>query len=202
MNKAFLDQITEFIFTEQEPEKSDIIFIPGSGFPQLAEEAARLYGEGFAPWILPSGRYSITLGHFGGVQEKKEMYDGDYETEWDFLRQVLMKNKVPESVILREDQATYTYENAICSRKVTDALGLEIRQAILCCKPYHARRSLLYYQLLYPKTRFLVCPIRESNITKENWFLTKKGTTTVLGEIERIGIQFHEIMREMRENEG
>lgn len=199
MNKAFLEQITDFIFTEQEPEKSDIIFIPGSGLPQLAEEAAGLYQKGFAPWILPSGRYSITLGHFGGVQEKKELYQEDYETEWDFLRQVLIKNNVPKEVILKENQATYTYENAIYSRKATDEMGLAIRKAILCCKPYHARRSLLYYQLLYPETKFLVCPIKESDITKDNWFFSEKGTTTVLGEMERIGTQFHEIMREMRE---
>ena len=25
-------------------------------------------------------------------------------------------------------------------------------KAILCCKTYHARRSLMYYQLLYPET--------------------------------------------------
>lgn len=199
MNKAFLKQITDFIFTEQEPENADIIFIPGSGLPQLAEEAAGLYQKGFAPWILPSGRYSITLGHFSGVQEKQEIYQGDYETEWDFLRQVLIKNNVPKEVILKENQATYTYENAIYSRKVTDEMGLDIRKAILCCKPYHARRSLLYYQLLYPETKFLVCPIKESDITKDNWFLSEKGTTTVLGEMERIGTQFHEIMREMRE---
>ncbi len=199
MNQKFLQQLTEFIFVEDLPEKSDIIFIPGSGFPQLGEEAASLYHRDYAPCILPSGRYSILTGHFGGVQEKAELYAGEYETEWEFLKAVLVKNQVPESAILREDQATYTYENAIYSRKVTDSLGLEIRRAILCCKPYHARRSLLYYQLLYPDTRFLVCPVRESDVTRENWFLTEKGSKIVLGEIERIGIQFHEIMREMGE---
>ena len=34
MNDKFLNQITEFIFVEDKPEKSDVIFIPGSGFPQ------------------------------------------------------------------------------------------------------------------------------------------------------------------------
>ena len=199
MNQKFLEQLTEFIFVEDLPEKADIIFIPGSGFPQLAEEAAGLYHRGYAPYILPSGRYSILNGHFGGVQEKAWMYPGDYETEWEFLKEVLIKQQVPEKAVLKEDQATYTYENAIYSRKVTDSLGMEIHRAILCCKPYHARRSLLYYQLLFPDTRFLVCPVRESDVTRENWFLTEKGTKIVLGEIERIGVQFHEIMREMRE---
>ncbi|HIX28790.1 MAG TPA: YdcF family protein [Candidatus Blautia stercoravium] len=195
---AFLKQITEFIFVENEPEKSDIIFIPGSGFPQLAEEASRLYHKGLATYIVPSGRYSVTQGHFGGVQEKKELYPGNYRTEWEFLSHVLTKNGVPEAAVLKEEKAMYTYENAIYSREVTDKAHLDIRQAILCCKPYHARRSLLYYQFLYPDTRFLVCPVKESTIRKDNWYLTEQGTKVVLGEIERIGVQFHEIIGEIR----
>ena len=85
-----------------------MIFIPGSGFPQLAEEAAKLYHQGLAPYILPSGKYSILNGKFAGVQEKQELYDGEYETEWEFLKEVLKKNQVSEEHILREDKATYT----------------------------------------------------------------------------------------------
>ena len=200
MNQAFLNQMTEFIFVQHKLQKADIIFIPGSGHPQLAEEAAHLYKQGLAPWILPSGRYSVTKGKFMGMQEKQECYPGAFETEWEFLEQVLIQNKVPQEVILKENQATYTYENAIYSRKVTDQMGLEVKQAILCCKPYHARRCLLYYQLLYPDTEFLVHPIKDSSVRRDNWFLTEQGTNLVLGEIERIGTQFHEIMREMRES--
>lgn len=197
MNDKFLNQITEFIFVEDKPEKSDVIFIPGSGFPQLAEEGAKLYHQGMAPYILPSGRYSILNGKFAGVQEKKELYDGEYETEWEFLKEVLKKNHVSEEHILREDKATYTYENAIYSRKVTDCLGMGIKKAILCCKPYHARRSLLYYQLLYPETQFFVCPIQDSDVKRENWYLTEKGIRLVFGEVQRIGEQFVDITREI-----
>ena len=197
MNDKFLNQITEFIFVEDKPEKSDVIFIPGSGFPQLAEEAAKLYHQGLAPYILPSGKYSILNGNFAGVQEKQELYDGEYETEWEFLKEALKKNQVPEEHILRENNATYTYENAIYSRKVTDRLGMEIKKAILCCKPYHARRSLLYYQLLYPETQFYVCPIQDSDVKRDNWYLTEKGIRLVFGEVQRIGEQFVDITKEM-----
>lgn len=197
MNDKFLNQITEFIFVEDKAEKSDMIFIPGSGFPQLAEEAAKLYHQGLAPYILPSGKYSILNGKFAGVQEKKELYDGEYETEWEFLKEVLKKNHVSEEHILREDKATYTYENAIYSRKVTDCLGMEIKKAILCCKPYHARRSLLYYQLLYPETQFFVRPIQDSDVKRENWYLTEKGIRLVFGEVQKIGEQFEDITKEM-----
>lgn len=201
MNQAFLDQITEFVFAEHKLEEADIIFIPGSGHPQLAEEAARLYHQGWAPWILPSGRYSITTGKFSGVLDKQECYQGSYETEWDFLSQVLQEKGVPGTAILKEDRATYTYENAIYSRRVTDGMGLEIKKAILCSKPYHARRCLLYYQLLYPDTKFMVYPIKDSKIQRDNWFLTEEGTRLVFGELERMGTQFHDIMREMRETQ-
>ena len=201
MNQAFLDQITEFVFAEHKLEEADIIFIPGSGYPQLAEEAARLYHQGWAPWILPSGRYSITTGKFSGVLDKQECYQGSYETEWDFLSQVLQEKGVPGTAILKEDRATYTYENAIYSRQVTDGMGLEIKKAILCSKRYHARRCLLYYQLLYPDTKFMVYPIKDSKIQRNNWFLTEEGTRLVFGELERMGTQFHEIMREMRETQ-
>nr|WP_295279493.1 YdcF family protein [uncultured Blautia sp.] len=186
----FLKNTEDFVFAENNPEKADIIFVPGNGFPEMAEKAARLYKEGYAPWILPSGRYSITLGKFVGVQSKKELYEGNYNTEWDFLKTVLMRNGVPEKAILKENQATFTYENAIFSRQVTDLHKLQVKKAILCCKTYHARRSLMYYQLLYPETEILVCPACPDGITRENWRETEAGVDAVTGEVDRIIKQF------------
>ena len=186
----FLKHAEEFIFAENQPEKADIIFVPGNGFPEMAEKAARLYKEGYAPYILPSGRYSITMGRFVGVQSKKDVYNEDYETECEFLKSVLMKNGVPKSAILLEDQATFTYENAIFSKQVTDLHKIKVNKAILCCKTYHARRSLMYYQLLYPDAEILVCPACPDGITRENWRDTEAGVEAVTGEIDRIIKQF------------
>lgn len=58
MYHRFIEQISEFIFAEDEPEKADIIFIPGNGYSQMAEKAAALYGKKYAPFVLPSGKYS------------------------------------------------------------------------------------------------------------------------------------------------
>ena len=44
--ERFLDQISDFIFVEDKPERADIIFVPGNGFPQMSIEAARLWKEG------------------------------------------------------------------------------------------------------------------------------------------------------------
>ena len=197
MYEEFIKETSKFIFAENKPEKADIIFVPGNGYSQMAERAAQLYAKKYALFVLPSGKYSISTGRFGGVLTGQKRYSGEYQTEWEFLKEVLKKNQVSEEHILREDKATYTYENAIYSRKVTDCLGMEIKKAILCCKPYHARRSLLYYQLLYPETQFFVRPIQDSDVKRENWYLTEKGIRLVFGEVQKIGEQFEDITKEM-----
>ena len=65
--REFLKEIEEFIFVEDSPEKADVIFVPGNGYPQMAERAACLYKENYAPYVLPSGKYSVTKGCFSGV---------------------------------------------------------------------------------------------------------------------------------------
>ena len=192
----FLSNFTDFIFLEDEPQEADIIFVPGNGFPQMAERAAVLWKEGYAPRVLPSGRYSVLTGKFAGVQAEIQKYSGEYETEWDFLYDVLIKNGVDGQAVLKENQATYTYQNAIYSRKVTDAAGIEVKKAIICCKAQHARRCRMYYQLLYPETDFMICP-SDVGINRTNWFLSEEGIEEVLGEVERCGKQFHKIVREL-----
>ena len=41
MYEEFLKQIEDFMFIEDKPEKADVIFVPGNGYPQMAEKAAR-----------------------------------------------------------------------------------------------------------------------------------------------------------------
>lgn len=118
-----------------------------------------------------------------------------WQTEWEYLRDVLVSEGVPESAILKEDKATFTWENAIYSRQVLEKLEIPVRRAILSVQAFHARRCLMYYQLEFPDTEFLVCPIVTRGISRENWFAFPEGIDTVLGEVERCGGQFHEIMK-------
>jgi 1-aminocyclopropane-1-carboxylate deaminase/D-cysteine desulfhydrase-like pyridoxal-dependent ACC family enzyme len=80
-----IDDITNFIFLQDEIQKADIIFIPGGSHPELGEYAAEVWKQGFAPLIMPSGGVSIKSGKFGGVKSKKELYKKDYKTEYGVL---------------------------------------------------------------------------------------------------------------------
>lgn len=85
MYEEFIKETSEFIFAENKPEKADIIFVPGNGYSQMAERAAQLYAKKYAPFVLPSGKYSISAGRFGGVLTGQKRYNGEYQTEWEFL---------------------------------------------------------------------------------------------------------------------
>ena len=95
--------------------------------------------------------------------------------------------------------APVTYENAIYTRNLTDALGLTVRTALLSCQAYHARRALLYYQALFPETRILGTPTVTQGIRREDWFERSKTIDLVLQEVEHCGSQFHEILKKYPE---
>lgn len=180
MQEPFYQGITDFIFMNDDPEKSDVIFLPGGHYPQGAVRAAQLYREGFAPLILPSGRFSKPVG----------VFEGEEGTEWKYLQTILLEQGIPENAILKEDRATFTWENAIFSRQVLEELNISVRKALLVCQAFHARRAYTYYKQQFPETRILVCPVITKDITKDNWFLDEDKTRVVLGELSRCGQQF------------
>ncbi len=192
----FIKDISDFIFLNDEMEKSDIIFIPGGSYPELGEYAADLWNKGLAPFVMPSGGVSIKTGKFNGVKSKEEIYNKEYKADCDFLTDVLKINGVSEESIIGENQSSYTKENAILSKKVLDEKGIVIRKAIICCKSFHARRSLICYQFAFPETKFFIKPFpyKDGNIpiVKEDWYKSEVGIKRVLGELQRCGNQFEE----------
>jgi len=170
------DCITEFMFFETAIEPSDVIVVPGGSHPQLMERAAELYHQGMATYILPSG------GPTSHVTS----------TEWQFLRDVGINLGVPENVILREDKATNTFENARYSWEVLRQKKIKPRKAILVCKSYFARRALLTYQVEFPEeVDFFVSPVTDkTGTTRDNWYLDEKKISYVMNEMTKIGQYF------------
>ena len=189
MNHIIQD-ITDFIFVSDTPQKADIIFVMGGSYPEPAETAAALYHEGYAPLIHIGGGVSITTGKFPGPKSKSQLYTGDYETEFDFYSDVLLKNDVPEEAIIGENESSFTQETAMYARRVVDEKHLPVRTALIVCKAFHARRCLMAYQSAFPTVQFYVIPVPGYDITKDNWYQSETAITRVLGELRRIGDQF------------
>lgn len=189
MNKI-IEEITDFIFTADEPRKADLIIAVGGSYPQIPEKAAELYKLGFAPYVLTTGRFTHNLGHFRGVSQKREIYSEPYFCECDFYRDVLTRNGVPESAIIREDKAEYTRANAELSRAVADEKGLKTDTVLVVCKSFHARRCRIFFQSAFDKSEVLMIPTDiGTGEDSADWFKTEKGITRILGELKRCGEQ-------------
>lgn len=173
-----IDGITDFIFMEDKLRTSDIILIPGGSRRELMEQAAKLYHEGLAKYILPSGSYNKKIPK--------------YKSEWQFLYDVGIELGVSDEAILKEDKATHTFENAKCSYDVIKQKGIKVDRVILVCKSFHSRRAYLTYKTAFPSSiEILVSPIiDERDIRKDNWFLDPDKTHRVMGEVIKIGKYF------------
>lgn len=159
---------------------ADVILVPGGSHRQLMEKAVELYKKGVSRYILPSG----------GPNKKLLNHD----SEFDFLKQVAIESGVPACAILKEDKARHTFENAAFSYKVLQENGITCTRAIIVCKAFHARRALLTYQYVFPKTvDFYVCPIVDtSGITKDSWQNNQDFVNIVMGEVMKIGDYFRD----------
>jgi hypothetical protein len=197
-----IEDITKFIFIKDEPEKADIIFIPGSSNWVLAETAARLYKEGKAEKIMPSGMYFYQFGRFMNERVTDERYKGIYRTEAEFLASVLIKNGVPDEDVIREEKATNTYENAIYSKELLREMKFRIKSAIICPQAFHARRALMTYSHLFPDTKLYVVPTNTQNITADNWYNTERGRQVVLGELRKCGEYFENYIKDISSSQS
>ena len=192
MNQRVSRDITDFIFMKDEPQKSDVIFIPGTSQSAVSETAAQLYCAGYAGYVIPSGMYSGKRGKFASEKIDKARYAGEYDTDWAYCKHILLANGVPESAILREDHSTHTGENAEFSAMVLKELGIKVERAILCCQAFHARRAFMTYAKHFPDTEILVVPTETQGIRRKDWYLQENSYRRVMSEVYKCGEYFLE----------
>lgn len=192
MNKRVIRDITDFIFMNDPPKKSDIIFIPGSSKSVICEKAAQLYKAGYAEYCLPSGLYSSKYGRFASEFVDNSRYMGEYATEFDYCKQVLIKNGVPENAILKEDRATNSMENAKYSFDVLNNMGIKIKRGIICCRAFHARRAFMSYANYFCNMELIVVPSVTQGIASDTWYMTDHGYKKVMGEVAKCGMYFRD----------
>lgn len=110
------------------PQKSDLIVLLGGDARTRAPAAAKLYREGWAGKILVSG----------------------YPSDCSANRALLVRNGVPESDILCEDQSTTTQTNGRNSSLII--LQRRDRRILLVTSWYHSSRSCRIFRKYLPES--------------------------------------------------
>lgn len=125
-------------------EKADCILTLGSHDLRVAERAAQLYLEGWAPIVIFSGG----LGNF-----TKETWT---ETEADRFAAIAISMGVPEASILVENKSTNTGENILFTQQLLAQKKLDPRSFIVVQKPYMERRSYATFMQHWPDKKLVV----------------------------------------------
>lgn len=123
---------------------SQCILTLGSHDTRVAERAADLYHQGWAPLLIFSGG----LGRL-----TENMWS---ETEADLFARIAIERGVPADAILVENRSTNTGENVQLVRQLLREKGLDPQTFILVQKPYMERRTLATFAKNWPGRQFVV----------------------------------------------
>ena len=207
---GLLEAVTDFIFPEDEPRKADLILVCGSARLEPAKRGAKLFQEGYAPYIMPTGRFGERYRDFRDEMERVARNDGRLpeevfaeieadakkvgmpfpSTEWEYQRNELLLHGVPESAILREDESVNTFQNAINARKVLEREKISVSSLILCCQAFHSRRAGMTIASEFTDVRIILCPAKTRGIGRDSWYKTQTGYDKVLEELSKCGQYF------------
>jgi len=158
-------------------EKSDCILALGSHDLRVADRAAELYLEGWAPLLIFSGG----LGNL-----TKEIWN---EPEADQFAAIAKRKGVPEAAILIENRSTNTGENIIFTQQLLRDKQLDPQSFIVVQKPYMERRSFATFKKNWPEKKLLVTSPQfslEQYITPE--ISMEKVINIIVGDLQRIKI--------------
>ncbi|PKF50951.1 YdcF family protein [Enterovibrio nigricans] len=134
-----IETIWNYHILGHSPQLSDCIFVLGSNDIRVAEYAAALYRQGFAPYIMISGG----SGRFtDGVFDKSEA-----ETFAELMRD----EGVPDAAMILETTATNTGENVRFSYQLMKEKGLDFKRILLVQKPFMERRSYATFMKQWPE---------------------------------------------------
>ena len=125
-------------------ERSDCILALGSHDLRVAERAAQLYLEGWAPMIIFSGG----LGNF-----TKEMWT---KPEADQFAAIAINMGVPAASIFIENKSTNTGENILFTQQLLAQKNIDPKSFIVVQKPYMERRSYATFKQYWPGKKLIV----------------------------------------------
>jgi len=125
-------------------KKSDCILVLGSHDLRVADRAAELYLQGYAPVIIFSGGLGrLTL-------------DVWQETEAEQFAKIAIAKGVPKEAILVENKSTNTGENILFTQRLLSQHKLEMQSFIVVQKPYMERRSYATFKKHWPDKDLIV----------------------------------------------
>ena len=176
---ALAETLWNYHLLKHQVGKSDAILVLCSHDERVAERAAQLFHEGFAPLLIFSG---------GQGAITKALWD---EPEAERFARIAMRLNVPRESILIEKNSTNTGENVQFTRKLLEEQGLDLQKFIVVQKPYMERRAYATFLRYWPEKEVVVTSpqvsFREYLAEYSNQTLTAADVVGIMvGDLQRI----------------
>jgi uncharacterized SAM-binding protein YcdF (DUF218 family) len=142
--QALAETLWDYHLMKHEIAAADAIFVLCSHDERVAERAAQLFYEGWAPLVIFSGgQGSIT----------RTLWN---EPEAERFARIAVELGVPRECILIEAQSTNTGENIEFTKRLLSERRIDLQKFILVQKPYMERRAFATFRKLWPEKDLIV----------------------------------------------
>lgn len=163
-------------------KKADAIMALGSYDIRVAEYAAKLWIDGWAPYLICAGS--------GTVHSNSAVWQGFVgSTEADVFADIARKAGVPDDAILIENKSQNTGQNYEFTMNLLKERGVMLEKLIAVQKPFMERRTYATGKIWLPKNIELI--VTSPNLSLEeypNELVSKKDhwIHNMVGDLQRI----------------
>lgn len=169
--------IWDYMLINEPIKNADAIFVLCSLDTRVAERAAELYQQGFAPWVIVSGDAGeLTKDRFN-------------KPEAEVFADILQDRGVPREKIIVENRSKNTGENIKFTYDLLKKLKYTFTSLILVQKPYMERRTYATFKKQWPdkETKIIVT---SPQIPYDDYFTNDMPKDLVInvmvGDLQRI----------------
>jgi uncharacterized SAM-binding protein YcdF (DUF218 family) len=148
--RPFVERIWNYHRLNHHLERSDAILVLCSHDTSVAEYAAQLFLDRWAPLLIFSG---------GAGAITRQLFT---EAEADRFAGIAISLGVPPDRIIVENQSTNTGENVRLTRQLLASRAIDVRSLILVQKPYMERRTFATFRKVWPEPTVCVTSPRVS----------------------------------------
>lgn len=173
--KANAEIIWNYHLLNHALHKSDCILVLGSNDIRVAQRAAQLYLQGYAPLLVFSGAVG-------------KLTEGLFElSEAAHFAEIAMQMGVPQQAILIEDKATNTGENIQFTQQLLAKHQLSPQSFIVVQKPFMERRAYAVFRQYIADAPLIITSPQIALQDYANEILTYDHILNVIvGDLQRI----------------
>lgn len=190
--QAALKLIWDYMLMHHRLKKADAILALGSHDIRVGEYAAKLWLDGWAPYLVCSGS--------GTIHKDNPAWGGFVgSTEAEVFATVARKAGVPDEAIIIENQSQNTGQNYEFTANLLKKRGLVLKSVIAVQKPYMERRTFATGKIWWPEVELIVTspPIslaeyKQIGYGGEHWIHAMVGDLERIREYPKKGFQIEQ----------